>query len=240
MSTVFTHGFGSFRSWQTRIQLGALTVVLALTASSCGGQGTVTSAIGPSSTNPYPYPYPSYPPTGTTGTGGSTGSSGGPDPFAGATQLNFSLNGTNSGNETYTSAPFTTDNLLKVRLTALPAGVNTGGGTNFSAMYNCAGFTVSIPGQSQDSQPLAVNGGVIGMCQSGSQQVFDFSSRLSPGHGPVSITVSNPKYDWYCMLFTYYPWLMGGTATMYCPLHPVYQYHTVQGMIEVLTNNSGT
>jgi hypothetical protein len=245
MSTPIHQGRGSVWIFRAQIALVIVTLALALGTTGCGGHTTATSAINPTTVTPTDcYTNGTCLPPGTgSGTGGSGGI--GPDPtpdeFANATQLNFTLNGTNSGNETYTSAPFDTDNLLKVRIVGLPGGPNSGvGNTNFTANYLCVGYTVSVLGQAVDTKPLAVNGGVIGMCQNGGSQVIDFSSRLSPGHGPITITVSKPRYDWYCMLYTYYPWLMGGTATMYCPLHPVYQYHTINGEIQVETNGTNS
>jgi hypothetical protein len=206
--------------------------VVAIAAQGCGGHTNVQSVLGPSNTTPtVPTSYP-YPPGGGTPDGSQ-------DPtWANATQVNFTLNGTNSGNETFTSQPFQTDDLLKIKVNALPAGVNQGvGNTNFTANYFCLGLTVTALGTSLDTNPLAVNGGSQG-CQGASSQVFDLSRRLTVGHGAVSITISRPKYDWYCMLFNYYPWMMGGTAAMYCPLHPVYQYHTINGSIQVITNQT--
>ncbi len=216
--------------------------LLALALTGCGGRSTVESAIGPTNTTPTT-PYPPYTPTSGSGSGsGSSGSSSGTE-WDNAIKLSFSLNGANSGNETYTSAPITTDNLLKVRVSALPGGQNVvpGQTTGYQANYYCAGYTVKALGQAVDTNALSVYpGGVQGLCQNGQSQVIDFSGRLTPGHGDIVIEVTKPRYDWYCMLWfdPYYRSLMGGTYAMFCPLRNVYQYHTVQGSIEILTNGA--
>jgi hypothetical protein len=211
---------------------GWVALGAALALSACGSHSSDVSAL-PGATTPTTIP-PFVPTSGTPGTPPGTVD----HSWDNAIQMSFSLNGTNSGNETYTSQPITTDNLLKVRLTALPAGTNIGSATNFTANYGCVGFTVTALGMAVDSQPLSSGGSMTGMCNNGSSQVIDFSGRLSPGHGTITLTVSKARYDWYCMLYMYYPWLMGGNATMYCPLHPVYQYHTVEGELQVQTNGT--
>jgi hypothetical protein len=219
-------------------------VVVAASLTGCGGRSTVESAIGPSNTTPNT-PYPPYTPTTGSGSGsGGSGSSSGTE-WDSAIKLSFSLNGVNSGNETYTTAPITTDNLLKVRVSALPGGNNVipGQSTGYQANYYCAAFTVQTLGMAVDTNALSAYGNSVpGICDKGQSQVIDFSSRLSPGHGDIVLTVTRPRYDWYCMLWfdPYYRSLMGGTYAMFCPLRNVYQYHTIQGSIEVLTNGASS
>jgi len=140
-----------------------------------------------------------------------------------------------------------TDTIFKVRVTAgsasnlaLPAGTN-GGYSNFSASYSCVSYTIEALGQTRTTVPLSVSGSsTMNLCKnSPSEQVFDFSSRLTPGHGPVSVTIKSAKYDYYCQLLLM-GYIYNGYYNTYCSasLYPVYKTHTVTGNLDIQVNGS--
>jgi hypothetical protein len=138
----------------------------------------------------------------------------------------------------------TTDNLLKVKVTAGSAA-NVIPGSNFSATYGCVTYKVSALGQTIVTNTLSPNGG-NSICPNASEsQTIDFSSRLSSGHGAVTITVQPSGYDFYCQGCLTYPWLYNAypygyySCAMYCPLKTVYKNHGVTGTLSIQVNGTG-
>lgn len=157
----------------------------------------------------------------------------------------------------------TTDNLLIVRIRAKAATRNQGvvQYTNFSAQYNCATFKVTLETQSgnawtQIAEEITTTLNPDGQagCSGGvSYQDVDFSPYLFPGHGQVRIKVQALQTDFYCNLYNkcvnfvnqyrYWPsdcvWAAQANMSTYvCPLKDVYQYHTVNGRLDLQTNGT--
>lgn len=156
-----------------------------------------------------------------------------------------------------------TDNMLKVKIKADSATRNQGTPqyTNFAAEYNCAVYKVTLQMQTGSgwtsvssvvTNPLTVpNTG--GCANSQAEQTIDFSGFMTAGHGKVRIAVEAVKTDFYCILYNkcvnfvrsygYWSydcyWAAQVNMTQYtCPLKTVYQYHTVNGNLEVQINGS--
>ena len=143
--------------------------------------------------------------------------------------------------KTYTQG-ITTDSILQVQIVSGSAGVitTTVGSSNFSATYGCISYEVTVGGQTVTTETLSVDGANNENCPGApDNQVIDFSSQLSEGHGAMFVTISNPRYDYYCNLVEegYIPYYM---AQDYCPLHTVYSSsygtHNVSGHMNVETN----
>ena len=124
---------------------------------------------------------------------------------------------------TYTTPTFSTDSTLIVQVTGNGGGTVTIPNENFSMNYYCVGFNITVLGETRSTGPIGVNGGNESECPN-SYVNLDFSSRLTAGHGPITVEVSNPEYDYYCELW--YDGRIAGTENMYCPLHTVYQTQT--------------
>ena len=172
-----------------------------------------------------------------TGTGTGTGSG---TAFLPAYSESFNrMTGVGGANPTYTTQAVQTDSILKVKITAGPAGnLSLPGSTysNFTANYSCISFAVTVLGKTVTTQTLAVNGGGPLCPGAPESQVIDFSSRLTANHPPVTVSVSGARYDFYCGLW--YNGFVLGTYNMYCPLRTVYQNHTVSGMLDIQTNGT--
>lgn len=157
-------------------------------------------------------------------------------------QESFTVTGSGGTNPTY-SVTVDTDNLLQVQITA-GAATNVIPGSNFSANYGCVTYNVTALGQTVTTNTLGVNGGNSICPNAPSSQTIDFSSRLTPGHGAVAITVSASGYDFYCQgclmdpaLYDAYPY-GPYSCSMYCPLHTVFKNHGVTGTISVQVNGT--
>ena len=201
-------------------------------------------------------------PKDTDGTGGSsTGGSqviGDDGNFMPSRSFTYTLTGTGSR----TTPGLNTDSILKVKVNAGSAGTVSVPGYGFSATYTCVTYQVTALGKTYTTQTLAVDGGT---CQpglnnqppgytSGSEitadsQVFDFSSRLVPGHGPVAVTVGSARYDFYCQLYWNYYFMFGPynssynpfagqSPSLYCPLKTVYSTHTVGVSLDIQLNGT--
>ncbi|RYZ72058.1 MAG: hypothetical protein EOP09_03765 [Proteobacteria bacterium] len=225
------------------ITLGAC---LLLTLSSCGSKGITekkTTTMAQSSTVTAT-PTPSE----TTAIGAS------------AQPYDFSVYGASP--KTVTPS-LTTDNLLIVRIRAKAATKNQGivQYTNFSAQYNCATFKVTMETQSGNSwvqtaeeTTTSLNSDGTTGCNGGkTYHDIDFSQYLFPGHGQVRIKVQALQSDFYCNLYQkcinyvnsyrYWPsdcvWAAQANMSTYvCPLKDVYQYHTVNGRLDLQTNGT--
>jgi hypothetical protein len=167
-------------------------------------------------------------------------------------------------NPSIVTAELTTDNLLQARITAQSGGRNLGTNqyTNFSAQYNCATFKVVLEidngsGWSQVAQqttsPLKVPG-TSGCTGSKDSQTINFSSYLFPGDKRARFKIQAMRSDFYCQLYTgcvnfiqrygYVSsdctWMAGQTNMQQyvCPLKDIYQYHTVNGTVEMQVNGT--
>lgn len=138
----------------------------------------------------------------------------------------------------------TTDNLLKVKVIAGPASQATIPGSNFSASYNCVRFRVTVLGQSTDTGLLSVGNGGYACQGSPSEKTLDFSSRLTAGHGAVTIKIEATGYDFYWQGCSSYPWLYGAypygpySCNNYYPTYTVFKNHTVTGTLSVQVNGT--
>lgn len=157
-----------------------------------------------------------------------------------------------------------TDTKLLVKVTADSATRNTGTPvyTNFAAEYHCAVFKVTLQmdtgnGTYTDLGSVITNSlkvaGTEGCTGSVASQTIDFSAFMSPGHGNVKIKVESMKTDFYCILYnkclafkTQYGywsydcgWASPSNMALYaCPTKTIYQYHTVNGSLEVQVNGT--
>ena len=152
------------------------------------------------------------------------------------------------GRGTYTSPTVNTDNLLKVTITPDSAGPINDPNSNFTANYGCLQFHVGITqvGAGSTTQVMQVNGGSPACQGAPSTSTIDLSGYLTNGHGPVSIKVDTPRYDFYCALCYYthgfqYLWYPYGNpygCGSFCPVKDVYQNHSVRGSVCIQTNGT--
>lgn len=235
-------------SWVTRLIL--LSIAINLTA--CGKARTITTSgeapQTPSTTVPSSNPSPNT--TNGSPDGNITDSNG--------TQANenalppitesFTVSGA-SGTTPYYTTTVNTDNLLKIKITAGDAQQITDPSYGFSATYSCVSYKVTVLGSTQQTKLLAVSSQADVLAAANcpgaaNHQVLDFSSRLSPGHGPITITVEAASYDFYCRGCQTYPWFYNAypygaySCSLYCPSRPVYKTHTVTGNVTIQVNGT--
>lgn len=182
--------------------------------------------------------------TGTgTGTGTSTTNTNPPIAFS------YNLAGigtTGTLPSKWVSAEVQTDNLLKVKVSPGAAGglnlppIN-GVSYGYVANYGCISYDVKVLDQTITTQTLSVNGGSFACPNAPTSQVLDFSSRLTPGHGPIKVEVSNARYDFYCQSCYTFPWFFNAYqygCNMYCPLRPLFKNHTAAGTLKIQVNGT--
>lgn len=156
-------------------------------------------------------------------------------------KFRFNITGVGGTQPQMRTPEFNTDALLRIKVIPGPAGqISIPGGTysNFNAPYSCVSYTITVNGESMVTQPLSQEGPNFFCPNARPYQVLDFSSRLTRGHGPLKIKVSNARYDYYCRLWYagYMPWT---PSTLYCnDLYTVYKTHTVTGKLEVQINGT--
>jgi hypothetical protein len=188
---------------------------------------------------------PSSPPNtsgGSSGNGG--GNSGSPSQFTPAITFSFSVTGSGGALPAYTTPVINTDNILKIKITpGLSDRISIPTYSNFTANYECVTYTVTALGKSVTTEVLCPS-----QPDKPSSQIIDFSDRLGPGHGPVTVTVDRVRYDFYCLLWTqcqlepfnptcyysFYP----AAYSFYCPLRTTYRNHTVTGNLAIQVNGS--
>jgi hypothetical protein len=167
----------------------------------------------------------------------------------GAYPLTFKTVG---GSAPVASTALRTDSLLKVKVTLDPASrnENTPVYTNFTANYSCA--TVSVTLQVEQNgvyQTLAtvVTGrltaaGTSGCAGSVASETIDFSSYMMPGHGNVKITAQALSSNFNCLAaqqYPYnYPYNYYQNVCSSNPMQSIYQYHVVNGKLEVQVNGT--
>jgi hypothetical protein len=170
----------------------------------------------------------------------------------GAYPLTFRTVGTDAGTP---SAALRTDSMLKVKVTVDPASQNviplsSGKYTNFTANYSCATVAVTLQveqnGTYVDLATVVTNrlraNGTTGEC-AGSQasQTIDFSSYMTPGHGKVKIKAQAMTSNFNCLTYLQYPYNYPYTYGQVCsanPMQSIYQYHVVNGKLEVQVNGT--
>ncbi len=155
----------------------------------------------------------------------------------------FTETGIGGTSATYTTPAILTDTVLQVTVTAASAGALSlaTGYSNFTANYGCISYNVTVLGQTMTTNILSPNPGYDENCpEAASSQMLDFSSRLTPGHGAVTVEISNPAYDFYCQMWeSGYPGIYNPyTYNDYCPLRAVYKTHTVAGSLSIAVDGS--
>ncbi len=179
--------------------------------------------------------------TSTTPTTSSTSSTTSSTNQLPATTASFTVAGTRGSTNTsnaYYSITVNTDNLLQVTVNAGSAGSLTIPGYGFSANYNCVTYKVTVLGDTVETNPLST-GTSSSDCQgAATSQMIDFSSRLTTGHGPVTVQVESSKYDFDCVSCETYPWLYSYYCNNYCPMDLVYKNHNITGTLSIVTNGS--
>jgi hypothetical protein len=212
-----------------------LCLALAATLAACGSSsyttgGASTGTAPPAATSTTPF-------TGTTGTTNTTNQ-------LPAIDESFTLAGTRGGVSGTSSASYTvsTDNLLQVTVTAGTAGSITVPGYGFSAAYQCVTYKVTVLGDTITTNPLSTStsGEYTPDCPGAANtQMIDFSSRLTPGHGSVSVTVESNTDDFDCIsCVESYGYGYGGTCENYCPMDLTFNTHTVTGTLAIAVNGS--
>lgn len=231
--------------------LGSLALVLApmLALTACGSKAqreatTAQGGIGNGNVGTHT--------STSTGTGTGTGTTTGFEPTRSYTvDLNV-----RTGTGTQTNILVTeqiiedvpTDDVLKIKVIPGPAGTLNLPGKPYSASYQCASYQITVLGRTVTTQVLSLNGYCLDTAgyynpyyvQAPKEQVITFSESLTPGHGPIDIKISNPRYSFKCeaCLATFWAnptWWAGGCAN-YCKVAPVYDTHTMSATIEIETN----
>ncbi len=174
--------------------------------------------------------------------------------------FSFSTSGTTPSTAT---TALKTDTKLLVKVNADSATRNQSPVyTNFAAEYHCAVFKVTLQmdagnGTYTDLGSVITNSlnvaGTAGCSGGVASQVIDFSAFMTPGHGNVKIKVESMKTDFYCILFNKCvafknqygfwssdcAWASPSNMEMYaCPTKTIYQYHVVNGSLEVQVNGT--
>jgi hypothetical protein len=220
----------------------SLILTLTALATACGSH-TVTydSTSNGSSTNPTPTATPTPTVTVTVS----------PSPTPTENLLppiteSFTVTGASGITPSFTTT-VDTDDVLRIKITAGTADKVSMPGYNFQAQYDCVKYTIEVMGHTVTTNVLAVdngNGGGYpapwGCYGASSSQVIDFSSRLSPGHGPVTVTVKAEGTNFYCKWCQsqtpYYYW--ANQCAYACPLYNVYKTHTVKGDLAIQVNGT--
>ncbi len=170
------------------------------------------------------------------------------------TTASFSMQGVNSAQPSWSSQghlSISTDNLLKITIRAGQAGALTlSNGTQnvFTANYSCVSYLVTVNGRSVRTKPLLANGVASSYCSNGVEsQTIDFSDRLTAGGDAPVVTISDPRYDFYCQIWygcqTYPNMYLSQCSgfsynyyNTYCPNKAVFKNHTVTGDLDIYTN----
>lgn len=246
----------------------ALSALLVIASSGCGGAPNREITPTPPVTVPVPGPVAPVPapvPGPVTNNANTDVHQDSNVPFVPAQTYDFEISG--AGNEgsvatSYTSPTFNTDNLLRVRIQAGPAGnlsLPNGAYSNGAGTYTCISYTLEVLGQSVMTIPLSADprgcdprifndpSNPMGYQQAqnsrylDNSQTLDFSRRLGSGHGSVSIRVTGARTDYKCQLFLNGYFFYAGNPVTYgmvCPMTAVYKNHVVSGKLEIQTNGT--
>jgi hypothetical protein len=183
----------------------------------------------------------------------------------GAYPLGFSVSGVTAAEQlqgipstsSYSGA-LRTDSLFKVKVTVKPASrnVNTPVPTNYAANYTCAVIRIT-PQMEQngvysnliqggagtqsyfDTDPISVTG-TPGCAGSVPSQTIDLSPYLFPGHGNLRIVTQVVSANTYCTEYNNHIGFWWNYATLCAnfPMNPIYEYHVVNGNLEVQVNGT--
>lgn len=177
--------------------------------------------------------------------------------FKATQEFDFEINGPRGENDYFESDPIYTDSILKAQLHAPTSGelvVNTDQDLNLN--FSCVRYRVTLYNlvgneKIQNGEPIITSMLRVGdapieeVCaDSSSQEVVDFSDRLSGPH-PYLIEVSDVAYDFYCQLWHYYfflgydPTNIVGAYNMTCPMKPVHRTHSISGKMDIQANGAG-
>ena len=224
------------RSTWLLMSIAAMSLPLA----GCGGSAADNGTAGTGTTaSDIPTPTPSASPSST--------------PFDPAETFPFSITGPGGTTPSANVGPVNTDNMLQVQVTPGSAGPLSlpGQYSGFSANYNCVQFNVTVLGQTLSTGLISLNGQCLNAqgqyVTAPTSVVLDFSARVSGPHGPVTVTINNAQYDFYCTLFwEYYQYygytpqnpFYGSTPSLYCPTKTAYSNHTLTGNIAVQVNGT--
>ena len=229
-------------------RLLAVISVMSAMGSACGGVAyrevpgseTTPSSSSGGSTDSGSDPY--------TDTSGDETSSDSENTYSISTSFKIAGPGASSGSS-YTRSGISTDSLLKVTVSGgQPTTIAAGGMT---AQYSCMRVTVTVGSDTQEAFVTNTGSAGTGTCQGAvASQTLDFSHTLTPGHGTVSVKVSEAQYDncsnqyselcsWGNM-YCYYPYSFNIAASG-CALHNVYSVngaasHYVQGKLTIQVN----
>jgi hypothetical protein len=161
--------------------------------------------------------------------------------------------GTAGGPSSVTLSNIQADSILKVAVVASSPGISSGNG--YQAQFDCVKFSVKVGNSTQTAFLTTTNRDGTGVCQGARAKVtLDFSSQLTPGHGPMSIEVSDPYFDncynnnsfpngtgfafynqGYATGYSYY----GPYSFMYvCNMNQVPAYLSISGNLSVHTNGT--
>jgi hypothetical protein len=224
-----------------KYRFSATVALSAILLTSCGATTYKEISSGSATAAQTSTPTGSTTNTGTTGSTGSTGSTTDTSTYPAIT-TQFTLTGSGGTSPSY-SYTVTTDNLLKVKVTT-GAATNVIPGSNFSATYECVSYNVTVLGQTLSTGTLSVSGGNSICPNAPTSKTLDFSSRLTSGHGSVTVTIVPTGYDFYCQSCLTYPWMFNAypygyySCSMYCPLKTVYKNHGVTGTLAIQVNGT--
>ncbi len=169
--------------------------------------------------------------TGNTGPGTGSGSPINPVP---SYSYDYVLTG-NTGVATVRG--ILTDSVLRVQFNpGVPQfGYRADGVTlsGYTIGLNCYRVNVTVLGKTLTAFVSTTGSAGVGYCAgAATSHTLDFSDRLTPGHGPVEVRVSNAQYD-NCRGY-------GNPYQGGCILQPVYNtYHRIEVLFDVFTNGSG-
>lgn len=111
----------------------------------------------------------------------------------GQAPYSFAISQTGSGS--YTTGSITTDNILKVKIVV--------GNSQGNQVHQASELALEILVNGRVQVPLYTSSNYTYGLKGETSQVLDFSSSITPGV-PVTITVRNPKNDFYCTYWAGY------------------------------------
>ena len=211
------------------IERSLILASLSALAIGCGG-APQTAATLPASTTPtivQPASTIALPPPAISSTSGA---------YNYAFQLqNTSMSCNNGGTHTpsgvavgtYTTSGISTDNIFKIKVSSdsyklIPC-------TGVTAVYSCLEYTITVGARSQ-TVLLSYGNPQSGPCAGiPSSQTLDFSDQAGPGHGPLTVRVSQPQSD-NCRTFGY-------PGEDLCGMAPLYSNYIAAGNLAITTNS---
>lgn len=211
--------------------IGTMTFVMLMFYAGCGGSSSSTPGADAT-------PVPTATPISTATATPVPTSTSTPAPSVAPQTYSFSI----TGSGTYTTPTIHTDTVLKVTISAGLAKVVSG--TGFTPVFGCVSYTVTVDGQSVQTDILS-NGTGDGDCYGSPQsQTIDFSGRLGSGHNSMTVEVSDVQNDFRYLncienpsLYSVYPY-GPYSCTMYYPVTALYKTHVASGNLSIQVNGS--